>query len=75
MGLVITYDLRAPGRDYKPLYAELERLKAWRVLQSVWCYGGAMEPGPMMEHVLKFLDGNDGLFITTLGVVASSKTL
>lgn len=75
MGLIITYDLRAPGRNYEPLYAELKRLGAFRVLESVWCYYGTMEPGPMMEYLLKVLDANDGLLITTLGVIASHKTL
>jgi len=75
MGLVITYDLRAPRRDYEPLYAELKRLPAWRVLESTWCYGGNMESGAMLTHLLRFMDSDDGLFITTLDNVASHKTL
>ena len=65
MGLVITYDLRAPGQDYEPLYAELKRLEAWRVLESVWCYGGSMEPEVMMEHLRsEFLIATMGCYIT-----------
>lgn len=33
---LLSYDLKAPGRNYQNLYDLLERLDAVRILESVW---------------------------------------
>lgn len=59
----IDYDLRK-ARDYQPLYDELARLKAVRVLESCWCFKRVNTTcKALREHFRKFVDADDGLSV------------
>jgi len=59
----IDYDLRK-ARDYQPLYDELARLKAVRVLESCWCFKRVNTTCKgLREHFRKFIDADDGLSV------------
>lgn len=60
----ISYDLRKPGRDYDPLWQELDRIGAKRALQSHWLV--RLEPTTakaLRDSLFRFLDANDGVFV------------
>jgi hypothetical protein len=66
----MSYDLRK-GRDYNKLYKELERLKAVRVLESVWSIKIALDDDvddyfgtvTLRAHFAKYIDPDDGLVV------------
>lgn len=72
----VDYDLRKQ-RDYEALYAELGRLKAVRVLDSLWCLkrqGTSCQA--LRDHFTKFIDRDDAVCVSrvtdwaTLNVIA-----
>ena len=67
MRYIISYDLVAPDRDYQPLWDELARLGATRVLQSQWVVRhGETTASGLRDHFNKFIDSNDRLLVTCL---------
>lgn len=59
----ISYDLRGE-RNYQKLYDELERFKAIKVLESLYCISyqdGKTEI--LRDHFKKFIDKDDGLIV------------
>ena len=64
--LLISYDLRVPGRNYQPLY---DRLKAWgafRVLESVWTTNTTSNASGVRDDLKNHIDSNDGLLVVGL---------
>lgn len=60
----LDYDLRAPGRNYKPLYDELARFGARRALQSSWFFERiGTSAVNLCNHFVQFVDRNDGLWV------------
>ena len=73
---IIGYDLRGE-RDYDTLHKAIRSYEAWaHILESQWVIetnDGAIE---VRDHLLNFMDDNDGLFVATLiGEVAWEKLL
>lgn len=63
---VMNYDLRK-AREYKDLYAELNRFKAVRVLESMWCFNRFdTNCKGLREHFQSFVDADDGVFVGEL---------
>ncbi|MXS74720.1 hypothetical protein CSIV_04280 [Microbacterium sp. CSI-V] len=61
---IVTYDLRAPGRDYQPLYAYLNSLPyAVRPLESVWLVETTLSPFELRDALAKVADANDGILV------------
>ena len=62
---LISYDLRAPGRDYTKLYEALKRLANGysRPLESVWLIRSARSASEIRDELGKYIDGNDGLLV------------
>ena len=60
---VISYDLRAPGRNYEGLYTELHRIDAVRALESVWFLSVNQGAIALREALLSYMDKNDGLMV------------
>lgn len=57
----LDYDLRGGG-EYGPLYAELDRFNAVRILESQWCFNRVnTSASGLRDHFKKFIDANDGL--------------
>lgn len=63
---VLSYDLKAPGRDYKPLVDELKRLDAHRTLDSFWLINVDNTARDLLEHFKSFLDESDALWVLEL---------
>lgn len=59
----LDYDLRK-ARNYQPLYDELAKFKAVRVLESSWCFNRVNTTcGGLRDHFKQFVDSDDGLSI------------
>lgn len=70
----ISYDLRN-SRDYQPLYDELSRLNAARILESTWCLKRYdTDPPALRDHFKTFLDADDGVVVSEVSAWATSKT-
>ena len=61
---VISYDLKAPGRDYAPLYSAINGLGEWQhPLESTWVVETAKNENQIFEALKPTLDDNDLLLI------------
>ena len=59
----LSYDL-IKNKDYKSLYAELEKDGAKRVLESVWCFKYTdNSTETLRDHFRKFIDNDDKLLV------------
>jgi CRISPR associated protein Cas2 len=71
MRYLISYDLRKQ-RNYQPLYDELKRLNAVRVLESDWF---VKRPGTnaekLREQFRPLIDSDDGIFVVEVNDWAS----
>jgi hypothetical protein len=60
---VLSYDLRNQ-RDYQPLWDELARFNAVRVLESLWWFERYQtKAAGLRDHFRQFLDQDDGLMV------------
>lgn len=69
---IVTYDLDAPGRDYKRLLDEIRRMRSLRITESCWLInydGSSLELG---NHLANFIDDNDRFFISELKTIDSA---
>lgn len=63
---VVSYDLRAPGRNYEALHQALKAVPFARPLESVWLIE-AEGPAPRIRDILRpLLDRNDGLMVVEI---------
>ena len=60
----ITYDLKAPGRDYKGLYEGIKASgKWWHYLESTWLVVTDQKPGEIWDRLNPHADDNDRILI------------
>lgn len=60
----LSYDKRSDS-NYQPLYDELERFGAKRILESTWCFNRVnINCENLRNHFWRFLDNNDGLSVS-----------
>lgn len=71
MKFAISYDMRREPRIYEPLWAELQRLGAVRVLYSLWFWRGESTCLQLRDHFKQFIDQNDGLLVVSFDDWAS----
>ena len=71
MKWLISYDLDAPGQNYKQLDDELVRVGAVRVLASQWVLESQYSAVQLRDHFRLFIDSSDRLLVSTLGPWAS----
>jgi len=63
----ITYDLVAPGRDYRPLIEMVKSLGAWcRPTESQWVVATDASAIAIRDALTPFIDQNDRLFVAVL---------
>lgn len=62
---IATYDL-VREKDYALLIEELERLDAFRPLLSVWLLDLSNTTTEVREHLARFVDDDDKLFVAEL---------
>jgi hypothetical protein len=71
----LDYDLRK-ARNYQPLYDELARFKAVRVLESSWCFNRFnISSAGLRDHFMNFIDSDDGLSVVEVTDWATYKAL
>lgn len=63
---LVTYDLMSPGKDYQSLVSELQRLGGQRVLLSVWTIQSSHAATDLRDHLAKFVDRNDRVFVAAM---------
>lgn len=67
MALLISYDLRKPGRNYSDLYEAIKSLGDWaHPLESVWIVDCGLDPTAVTARLRAQMDAND--FILVIGV-------
>lgn len=72
---MLEYDLRK-ARDYQPLYDELARFNARRVLYSLWAFERInTNPENLRNHFHRFIDPDDGLIVMEVADWASIRVL
>lgn len=68
MILLITYDLKTPGKDYTSLYESIKKCgsKWWHYLESVWIVKTELSPNECFERLKENIDKNDYCFIVDI---------
>lgn len=62
--ILISYDLRKPGRNYEDLYEHLKSYSTWaKPLESLWLIKTSYTPEEVRDRVRGHVDANDGLFV------------
>lgn len=59
---VLSYDL-IRDKNYNKIIKELERLKCFRVLYSVWLCDLNNTPNKVLDHFKEFIDSDDAILI------------
>ena len=71
----LDYDLRK-SRNYQPLYDELARFKAVRILESSWCFNRVnTNCKGLRDHFKQFIDSDDGLSVAEVTDWATYKAI
>ncbi|OFW99571.1 MAG: hypothetical protein A3E78_00270 [Alphaproteobacteria bacterium RIFCSPHIGHO2_12_FULL_63_12] len=62
--LIITYDLRQPGKDYTSLFNAIKSLgKAVRYQLSAWYVSSEQGVVQARDYLQRFMDSNDSIFV------------
>jgi len=66
--LMITYDLKKPGQDYKSLHAAIKGLGStwWHYLESTWIVVTPKTPSLTWDALAPHVDKNDNLLIVNV---------
>lgn len=64
--ILVTYDLKQPGRNYGPLHAYLKVFTHCKELESVWLLDTSATPEAIRDGLKPYIDSNDILFVTKL---------
>lgn len=65
--LLVTYDLKQPGRDYAPVHNFLKQFNHCKDLESVWLLDTTWTAIQMRDALSKLVDANDKFFICPVG--------
>lgn len=67
---LVTYDLMRPGKDYPALFAGIKSAASggWaHPLDSFWLVNTVLSGEQLRNHLLRFIDKNDKLFVADVG--------
>ena len=64
--LLVTYDLRKPGRDYEPVFAYLRRFTYCKGMESVWLLDTTTSCSVIRDGLQSVVDANDRVFVVRL---------
>lgn len=64
--LLVTYDLKAPGRNYDPVHTYLKKFTYCKGLESVWLLDTKLTAAQVRDALKPLVDGNDKVFVTKL---------
>lgn len=71
--ILVSYDLRKPGRNYDNLYEHLESYPDHiSPLESVWLLKTSFSAKRVRNAVLKHIDSNDGLLVINVTGAAAA---
>ena len=63
----VSYDLKAPGRNYDALYDLLKSVPAWcRVTESHWLLDSDETATGLRDKIAAVIDDNDVVMVTTV---------
>jgi hypothetical protein len=65
--LLVTYDLKQPGRNYAPVHAYLKQFNYCKGLESVWLLDTTMTAAQVRDGLNSLIDANDTTFVTPIG--------
>lgn len=69
---IISYDLLAPGRDYKSLNAAIKSYGTWaKITESLWAVVTEDKATAIRDKLSAHLDPNDRLFVVKSGTEAA----
>lgn len=69
---IVSYDLRAQGRNYEQLYAALKNYPKWAMInESVWAIVTEKSAVDIRDNLTQYIDSNDRLFVIKSGVEAA----
>lgn len=63
---MVTYDLNAPGQNYRPLIEAIERYNHCKALKSAYFIDTSRPVGAVRDDLMKLIDKNDTLFVIDL---------
>ena len=64
---MVSYDLRKV-RDYEKLFEAIKSYGTWsHVLESCWAVVTVQSTSSVRDHLVKFIDSDDGLFVLKSG--------
>ena len=67
MVYLITYDLKAPGRDYNALYEEIKLIgETFHPLESVWFVKSTLKANDIYTKLRLKIDDNDSFFVVNI---------
>lgn len=73
---IITYDLKAPGRNYEPLY---EAIRGYgtrcKLTESTWAVVTNQSATDVHNNLAKHVDSNDVLFVARVGAPGAWRCL
>jgi CRISPR-associated endonuclease Cas2 len=72
---LVSYDLTAPGRDYRSLGDRLQQLRAERVLNSQWFVISSATALDLTRELLQFVDRTDRVLVTEITQQSAWRTL
>lgn len=63
--LLVTYDLRAEGQDYSPLFNAIKNssLEWWHYLTNTWLIRTNSDANAVGLHLIKFITRNDSILV------------
>lgn len=64
--LLVTYDLRQPGRDYEPVHKYLKKFTYCKGLESVWLLDTTASCADIRDGLKALVDANDIVFVVEL---------
>ncbi|RIV77079.1 hypothetical protein D2V04_13295 [Pelagerythrobacter aerophilus] len=65
--MLVTYDLKQPGRDYQPVFDHIKTNYTWcKGLESVWLLDTTKTAQTIRDELKALVDSNDKVFVTRL---------
>jgi hypothetical protein len=64
--LLVTYDLKQPGRDYQPVYDYLKKFTYCKGLESVWLLDTTTSTSTVRDGLRSLTDSNDVVLVVRL---------
>jgi hypothetical protein len=64
--LLVTYDLRQPGRNYQAVYDYIKQFTWCKGMESVWLIDTNVGPKSVRDGLSALTDGNDRIFVVQI---------